>query len=50
VAHAEAGDFAAAVRHQRKVVDLAPAEEKPGQRERLRLFESRRPFHEQRAF
>lgn len=50
VAHAEAGDFAAAVRHQRKAVDLAPAGEKPGQRERLRLFESRRPFHEPRTF
>jgi len=50
VAHAEAGNFEQAVKHQRKVVDLAPDEEKPHQRDRLRLFESGKPFHERRGF
>lgn len=50
VAHAEAGNFAEAVRYQRKVIDLSTDEEKPQQRDRLRLFESGKPFHERRAF
>lgn len=50
VAHAEAGDFAEAVQHQRQVVDLVTDEEKPHQLDRLRLFESGKPYHERRAF
>lgn len=50
VAHAEAGHFAEAADHQRKVIHLTPDEEKPHQRDRLRLFESGKPFHERRAF
>ena len=49
VAHAEAGDFAEAAKHQRKVIDLVAGEEKLQQTERLRLFESGKPFHERRA-
>lgn len=48
VAHAEAGNFAKAVEHQRKVIELSTDdEEKMQQRERLRLFEFGKPFHEQ---
>jgi len=50
VAHAEAGQFAKAIDHQRTVIALTPDEEKPHQRDRLRLFESGKPFHERRAF
>ncbi|MCE2727607.1 MAG: hypothetical protein LW698_12645 [Planctomycetaceae bacterium] len=50
VAHAEAGHFAKAIDHQKKAIDLTPEEEKPHQRDRLRLFESGKPFHERRAF
>lgn len=49
VAHAEAGDFEAAVTHQRRLIDLVPEEERPPLRERLRLFEAGRPFHETSA-
>lgn len=50
VAHAEAGNFAEAVEHQRQVLDLSTDEQKSRQRDRLRLFESGKPFHEARAF
>lgn len=50
VAHAEAGDFAAAVAHQKKVVAIAADDDKPRHRDRLRLFEARKPFHEPRPF
>lgn len=46
LAHAEAGNFKAAVEHQRRLIELAPEEDQPPLRERLRLFEARRPYHE----
>lgn len=48
VAHAEAGNFDTAAMYQRKVIELVADEEKPWQRERLEMFESGRPFHEDR--
>lgn len=50
VAHAEAGNFATAIEHQKKVIEMVAEEEKPQQRENLRLFEAGRPFHEPRPF
>lgn len=50
VAHAEAGHFPQAIEHQRKVIDLTTDLEKSPQRDRLRLFESGKPFHERRSF
>lgn len=46
LAHAEAGDFKAALEHQRRLIELSPEAERPQHRERLRLFEAGRPFHE----
>jgi tetratricopeptide (TPR) repeat protein len=50
VAYAEAGDFATAIAHQQKVIEMVPDEAKPQQREHLRLFESGKPFREERRF
>ncbi|MFM7136402.1 MAG: tetratricopeptide repeat protein [Planctomycetota bacterium] len=50
VAHAEAGDFAKAIEYQKQLIELVPDEEKPQQRAHLRMFEARKPFHEQPRF
>jgi len=49
-AAAEAGDFASAIAYQRRAMALAPAESRPVFEARLRLFESRRPYREDRGF
>jgi tetratricopeptide (TPR) repeat protein len=43
-AHSELGHFDKALEFQRKAVDLAPAEEKKPYRERLKLYESEKPY------
>ena len=43
-AHAEAGDFAAAVRYQREVLEVVPEDGREEQRERLRMFEAGKPY------
>jgi tetratricopeptide (TPR) repeat protein len=48
-ASAEAGDFDGAVSYQRRATALASEEVRPLFQERLQLFESRRPFHEEPA-
>jgi tetratricopeptide (TPR) repeat protein len=45
-AHAEAGDFTQAVRWLGKALKLAPADAKPVMEQRLKLFESEKPFRE----
>lgn len=50
VAAAEAGDFAGAVAYQRRALGLATEENRPALEARLRLFESRRAYHEERVF
>lgn len=47
-AHAEAGDFREAVMYQTQVIGVVADDEKPMQRERLRLFEAGKPFRESR--
>ena len=46
VSHAEAGDFDAAIRYQRQLLDHVPEEQRGFLREQLALFEARRPYHE----
>lgn len=50
VAAAEAGDFTSAIAYQQRAMALAPAENRPVFEARLRLFESRRPYHEDPSF
>ena len=46
-AHAEAGDFEAAIEHQQSAVDMAPTEMLgQGIKERLALYKSGQPYHE----
>lgn len=48
-AYAEAGDFGSAEKWQEQVIALVPDEDRPRQRERLRLFQEKKPFHEDPA-
>jgi tetratricopeptide (TPR) repeat protein len=50
VAYAEAGDFETAIEYQKRLIDMVPDEAKPLQREHLRRFQARKPFHEERRF
>ncbi len=50
VAHAEAGDFEAAINYQKQVIKNVDGFLKSFHEERLRLFESKRPFHEDPGF
>jgi len=45
-AYAETGDFANAIRWQKKTLDLAPPKEKPPCQERLDLYRSKKPFRD----
>lgn len=47
VAAAEAGDFPGAIAYQKRALKLAPEDVKAAFEPRLRLFESRRPYHEE---
>jgi hypothetical protein len=45
--YAEAGDFAEAVKWQKKAVELAPAgDEKKKYEERVALYEMKKPYHQ----
>jgi hypothetical protein len=46
-AYAEAGDFDQAVSWQTKCLEQSKPNDQPAMRERLALFESRRPFREE---
>lgn len=46
VSHAEHGDFAAAIRYQRRLISQAPEDERDFLRQQLALFEAGRPYHD----
>ncbi len=46
-AHAEAGDFDSAINYQKQVIENVDGFAKSFHEERLRLFESKKPFHEE---
>jgi tetratricopeptide (TPR) repeat protein len=45
-AYAEAGDFANAVKWQKKALEMAPAAKKPGYRSHLELYEAGKPYRD----
>ena len=49
-AHAEAGDFRAAVQYQKQAIEQAPEEEKPQLQEELRQLEGGKPIRTEAAF